>query len=80
MDNAGNVTGSNLIAPYCPLMASGTSDPYLYANLFRDTEYGGHDAWYRHFSTAQVRWLTPDPYGGIFQSSRQWFPKMHDAR
>jgi RHS repeat-associated protein len=65
-DNSGNVTGSNLIAPYGQLMASGTSDPYLYANLFQDTEYGGHDAWYRNFSAEEVRWLTPDPYNGSY--------------
>ena len=65
-DNSGNVTGSNLLAPYGQLMSSGTSDPYLYANLFQDTEYGGHDARYRNFSAEQVRWLTPDPYNGSY--------------
>ena len=57
---------SELLAPYGQLMASGTGDPYLYANLFQDTEYGGHDAWYRNFSAEQVRWLTPDPYNGSY--------------
>jgi RHS repeat-associated protein len=47
-------------------MASSTSDPYLYAGLYQDTEYGGHDAWYRNYSAEQSRWLTPDPYNGSY--------------
>jgi hypothetical protein len=43
-DNSGNINSSNLLAPYGQLMASNTSDPYLYAGLYQDTEYGGHAA------------------------------------
>jgi RHS repeat-associated protein len=48
------------------LMASNTSDPYLYTGLYQDTEYGGHAAWYRNYSAEQSRWLTPDPYNGSY--------------
>jgi RHS repeat-associated protein len=65
-DNSGNATGSNLLAPYGQLISSTTSDPNLYANLFQDAEYGGHDAWYRNFSAEQGRWMSPDPYGGSY--------------
>ncbi|MGC9293443.1 MAG: hypothetical protein ACP5EP_12115, partial [Acidobacteriaceae bacterium] len=63
-DNSGNINSSNLLAPYGQLMASNTSDPYLYAGLYQDTEYGGHAAWYRNYSAGQARWLRPDPYNG----------------
>ena len=65
-DNSGNVTGTNLLTPYGQLMTSSTNDPYLYANLFQDTEYGGDDAWYRNYSTEQSRWLRPDPDNGSY--------------
>lgn len=65
-DNSGNINSSNLLAPYGQLMASNTSDPYLYAGLYQDTEYGGHAAWYRNYSAEQARWLRPDPYNGSY--------------
>ena len=65
-DNSGNVTGTNLLTPYGQLLTSSTNDPYLYAGLYQDTEYGGDEAWYRNYSTEQSRWLTPDPYNGSY--------------
>ena len=65
-DNSGNINSSNLIAPYGQLMASSTSDPYLYAGLYQDTEYGGHAALYRNYSAEQARWTRPDPYNGRY--------------
>ncbi len=64
---SGNVLGTNLLAPYGQVMPpSSTNDPYVYANLFQDTEYGGDDAWYRNYSAEQTRWLRPDPYNGSY--------------
>ncbi|MGC9293441.1 MAG: RHS repeat-associated core domain-containing protein [Acidobacteriaceae bacterium] len=54
------------MTPYGQMMATSTSDPYLYAGLYQDTEYGGHDAWYRNYSAEQSRWLRPDPYNGSY--------------
>ena len=65
-DNSGNINSSNLLAPYGQLMASNTSDPYLYAGLYQDAEYSGHAAWYRNYSAEQARWLCPDPYNGSY--------------
>ena len=65
-DASGNVTGTNLLTPYGQLMASSTSDPYVYAGLYQDTEYSGDAAWYRDLSTRQARWLTPDPDNGSY--------------
>ena len=65
-DNSGNINSSNLLAPYVQLMASNTSDPYLYAGLYQDTEYGSHAAWYRNYSAEQARWLRPNPYNGSY--------------
>ncbi|MHB1939134.1 MAG: RHS repeat domain-containing protein [Acidobacteriaceae bacterium] len=65
-DASGNVTGTNLLMPYGETLASNTNDPYAFAGLYQDTEYGGDDAWYRNYSTEQSRWLTPDPYNGSY--------------
>ncbi len=65
-DGSGNLTGTNLMTPYGQLMASSTTDPYVYAGLYQDTEYSGDAAWYRDLSTRQARWLTPDPYNGSY--------------
>ncbi len=65
-DGSGNVTGTNLMMPYGETLSSNTSDPYAFAGLYQDTEYGGDDAWYRNYSTEQSRWLTPDPYNGSY--------------
>jgi RHS repeat-associated protein len=65
-DGSGNVTGTNLMGPYGETLSSSTSDPYAYTGLYQDTEYGGHDAWFRNLSTEQTRWLTPDPYNGSY--------------
>ena len=65
-DGSGNVTGTNLMIPYGETLSSNTNDPYAFAGLYQDTEYGGDDAWYRNYSTEQSRWLTPDPYNGSY--------------
>jgi len=65
-DGSGNVTGTNLLMPYGETLSSNTNDPYVFAGLYQDTEYGGDDAWYRNYSTEQSRWLTPDPYNGSY--------------
>ena len=65
-DASGNVTGTVVYAPYGPLLATSVSDPYLYAGLYQDAEYGGYHAWYRSESAEQIRWLTPDPYNGSY--------------
>jgi len=65
-DNSGNINSSNMIAPYGQLMATSTNDPYLYAGLYQDTEYGGDAALYRNYSAEQARWLRPDPYNGSY--------------
>jgi len=63
---SGNVTGTNLMMPYGDVLTSNTSDPYAFAGLYQDMEYGGDDAWYRNYSTEQSRWLTPDPDNGSY--------------
>jgi RHS repeat-associated protein len=65
-DASGNVTGTNLMAPYGDTLSSNTSDSYVYTGLYQDTEYGGDDAWYRNYTAEQSRWLTPDPYNGSY--------------
>lgn len=65
-DGSGNVTGTSLTTPYGQVMASNTSDPYLYTGLPQDTENATDDAQYRNYSTEQTRWLRPDPYNGSY--------------
>ncbi len=65
-DASGNLTGTNLLTPYGQLMASSTTDPYVYTGLYQDTEYSGDAAWYRDLSTRQARWLSPDPDNGSY--------------
>lgn len=65
-DGSGNITGTTVYTPYGEVLASNTSDPYMYAGLYQDQEYGGYHAWYRDFSTEQIRWITPDPYNGSY--------------
>ncbi len=65
-DASGNVTGNDLLTPYGQLMASSTTDPYVYTGLYQDTEYSGDAAWYRDLSTRQARWLSPDPDNGSY--------------
>ncbi len=63
---SGDVTGTTTWAPYGQVIYTSASDPYGYAGLYGDTEYGGDHAWYRSLSTEQIRWLSPDPYNGSY--------------
>ena len=65
-DGSGNITGTIVYTPYGEILASNTNDAYTYAGLYQDQEYGGYHAWYRNFSTEQIRWITPDPYNGSY--------------
>ncbi|MGO8719815.1 MAG: RHS repeat-associated core domain-containing protein [Acidobacteriaceae bacterium] len=65
-DASGNVTGTNVLSPYGETISSNTSDPYAYADLYQDTEYGGDAAWFRNYSTEQLRWTRPDSYNGSY--------------
>ncbi|MGO8719816.1 MAG: RHS repeat-associated core domain-containing protein [Acidobacteriaceae bacterium] len=65
-DASGNVTGTNVLSPYGETISSNTGDPYVYADLYQDTEYGGDASWFRNYSTEQLRWTRPDPYNGSY--------------
>ena len=68
-DGSGNVTGTNELSPYGETLSSNTSDPFSYAGLTQDTEYGGDAATFRNYSTEQLRWTRPDPYNGSYDLS-----------
>ncbi len=65
-NSSGNVTGSDLLTPYGQAVSNSTSDFYLYTGLDQDAINGSDHAWYRNYSTAQSRWLRPDPYNGSY--------------
>ncbi len=65
-DSSGNVTGTDLLTPYGQAVSNSTSDFYLYTGLDQDAINGSDHAWYRNYSTAQSRWLRPDPYNGSY--------------
>ncbi len=44
-------------------------DPYHYAQLDYDSESGTDHAQYRQYSSAQGRWMRPDPYSGSYDFS-----------
>lgn len=50
--------------------ASGAdSDSYHFAQLDHDSESGTDHAQFRQYSSAQGRWLSPDPYDGSYDAS-----------
>ena len=65
-DGSGGVTGMDLLTPYGQAVSNSTSDFYLYTGLDQDAINGSDHAWYRNYSTAQSRWLRPDPYNGSY--------------
>ena len=65
-NSSGNVTGMDLLTPYGQAVSNSTSDFYLYTGLDQDAINGSDHAWYRNYSTAQSRWLRPDPYNGSY--------------
>ncbi|MBX8645107.1 MAG: hypothetical protein KIY12_10400, partial [Thermoplasmata archaeon] len=65
-DSSGGVTGMDLLTPYGQAVSNSTSDFYLYTGLDQDAINGSDHAWYRNYSTAQSRWLRPDPYNGSY--------------
>jgi RHS repeat-associated protein len=51
-------------------LVSGTdSDAYHYAMLDHDAETDTHHGWFRQYSSAQGRWMSPDPYDGSYDFS-----------
>ena len=65
-DSSGGVTGTDMLTPYGQAVSNSTSDFYLYTGLDQDAINGSDHAWYRNYSTAQSRWLRPDPYNGSY--------------
>jgi RHS repeat-associated protein len=65
-NSSGSVTGMDLLTPYGQAVSNSTSDFYLYTGLDQDAINGSDHAWYRNYSTAQSRWLRPDPYNGSY--------------
>lgn len=66
------MTAPNTAAQTCANLPFGDSQsctgtetsPLHFTGLERDTESGLDQTWYRKYSSAQGRWLTPDPYAG----------------
>jgi RHS repeat-associated protein len=52
--------------PFGQLMAGSTGDPYQYTGFERDQETNLDHATFRQYSSAQGRWMAPDPYLGSY--------------
>lgn len=66
MDNSGGITGAANVLPYGQLTTNTTGDNFLFTDHERDVESGTDATLFRHFSPAQGRWLSPDPYNGSY--------------
>jgi RHS repeat-associated protein len=60
-DSTGDLLGVNDISPYGELISNTAADRLLFTQHERDTENGSDAALYRQYSSAQGRWLSPDP-------------------
>ena len=60
-DSTGDLLGANDISPYGELISNTAADRLLFTQHERDTENGSDAALYRQYSSAQGRWLSPDP-------------------
>jgi RHS repeat-associated protein len=68
-DSAGNLLGTNDVSPYGELFSSTASDRLLFTQHERDAENSSDSALYRQYTSAQGRWLAPDPYNGSYDLS-----------
>jgi RHS repeat-associated protein len=50
--------------PYGQTTLNPTNDAFPFTDHERDAENGSDATLYRHYSPAQGRWLSPDPYNG----------------
>ena len=65
-DSTGDLLGANDISPYGELISNTAADRLLFTQHERDTENGSDAALYRQYSSAQGRWLSPDPSSGSY--------------
>jgi RHS repeat-associated protein len=66
LDASGNITGVSSALPYGQLGVNTTGDNFLFTDHERDAENGSDATLYRHFASAQGRWLSPDPSNGSY--------------
>jgi RHS repeat-associated protein len=66
LDSNGNVLGAANALPYGQTTSNTTSDSFLFTDHERDANQSDA-ALFRHFSSAQGRWLAPDPSDGSYR-------------
>ncbi|HZP04555.1 MAG TPA: RHS repeat-associated core domain-containing protein [Terracidiphilus sp.] len=66
MDSAGNISGVVSTLPYGQTTSNTAGDNFLFTDHERDSENGSDATQYRHYSSAQGRWLSPDPSNGSY--------------
>lgn len=65
-DGSGNVTGTTSALPFGQLTIATDSDRFPFTDHERDNENNTDNTLFRHYSVAQGRWLSPDPYNGSY--------------
>jgi RHS repeat-associated protein len=65
-NTSGTITTSTNITPYGALLADNSGDEFPFTDHERDPENGTDHTLFRQMSSAQGRWLSPDPSDGSY--------------
>ena len=66
LDPSGTINGASSVYPFGQMASNSTGDNFVFTDHERDTENNSDATLYRHYASAQGRWLSPDPSNGSY--------------